>query len=273
MHDVGSFDLDDLPRGRLLSRRDMLRRIGLFPAALLLACRTGDSPTPTGPATLLPPTATPDPATASSATTVPLGETLPACVAVPELTEGPYFVDERLERSDIRVDPTDGTVVEGVPLRLTLRIYRLGNACTPLSGATVDLWQCDALGVYSDVADPQFDTRGKKFLRGFQRTDSSGTVEFLTIYPGWYRGRAVHIHFKIRTDPDSPRGYEFTSQFFFDDTLTDRVHAQPPYDRKGQRDTRNAQDAIFRGGGSQLVLPVVETSEGYASLFSLGLAF
>ncbi len=275
-------DHDDQPTGRLLGRRDLLRCFMLVPAALLLTCREmKNEPTPSSTQTNAAPTATTVAATSTptgdspaiAITTTAANTTLPACVAVPALTEGPYFVDERLERSDIRLDPSDGSIVEGVPLRLTVRVYRLSAGCAPLQGAMVDIWQCDALGVYSDVADPQFDTRGKKFLRGYQRTDASGTVEFLTIYPGWYRGRTVHIHFTIRTEPNSTRGYEFTSQFFFDDTLTDRVHAQPPYNQKGQRDTRNEDDAIFRQGGLQLILPVRGDGTGYAATFEIGLVF
>jgi protocatechuate 3,4-dioxygenase beta subunit len=198
----------------------------------------------------------------------------PACVITSQHTEGPYFVDERLNRSDIRSDPSDGTLVDGVPLRLVLQVAQVtASACSPLVGAQVDLWQCDALGNYSDEHDMSglFDTVGKKFLRGYQITDADGAVQFMTIYPGWYPGRTVHIHFKVRTAPDSQSGHGLTSQFYFDDALTDQVHAQPPYAAKGQRTLRNAQDGIFRNGGSQLILPLVQEAEGYAATFQLGL--
>ena len=97
----------------------------------------------------------------------------------PELTEGPYFVDEQLDRSDIREDPTDGAVVEGVPLELALRVSQINSTgCAPLAGAQVDVWHCDALGVYSDVSDPGFNTAGQQFLRGYQITDQDGVVRF-----------------------------------------------------------------------------------------------
>jgi protocatechuate 3,4-dioxygenase beta subunit len=116
----------------------------------------------------------------------------------------PYFVDNQLNRSDIRIDPSDGSVKEGAPLRLAFQVSDVSaNACSPLAGAQVDVWHCDALGVYSGVSDPGFDTSGQLWLRGYQVTDESGYCEFTTIYPGWYSGRAVHIHFKIRTDPYS----------------------------------------------------------------------
>ncbi|MGH2588715.1 MAG: intradiol ring-cleavage dioxygenase [Dehalococcoidia bacterium] len=197
---------------------------------------------------------------------------MPACVVTPQLTEGPYFVDEMLFRSDIREDPATGAVSEGVPLWLRFRVSQVGSeaACTPLAGAVVDVWQCDALGVYSDVQDPGFSTVGQKFLRGSQYTDESGQAAFLTIYPGWYQGRTVHIHFKVRTDPDSEAGYEFTSQLFFDDALTDLVHTQPPYAAKGQRTLRNDGDNIFRQGGDELLLEIVEEGDGYATTIDIG---
>jgi protocatechuate 3,4-dioxygenase beta subunit len=203
------------------------------------------------------------------------GESAISCVVTPAQMEGPYFVDEGLNRSDIRSDPSDGSVKQGVQLDLTLRIYRAaGASCTPLVGALVDLWQADALGVYSDVLDGagRFDTRGKKFLRGHQLTDSSGVVAFTTIYPGWYSGRTVHLHFKVRTDPTSSRGYEFTSQLYFPDTLTTQIHAaNAPYNTRGRRDTTNARDGIYRSGGSQLTLHPTAVGRGYAATFDIGL--
>jgi protocatechuate 3,4-dioxygenase beta subunit len=200
--------------------------------------------------------------------------TTPSCVVRPPQAEGPYFVDEKLCRSDIRSDPLDGSVKPGVPLRLVFRVsHMIGGSCTPLSGAIVDVWQCDALGIYSDVQDINglFDTRGKLFLRGYQVTDASGTAEFMTIFPGWYPGRTVHIHFKIRTDSASRRGYEFTSQLYFDDAATDQMHAQLPYATKGQRTLKNSGDHLFRDGGNQLILQLTKDAQGYAGTFDLGL--
>jgi protocatechuate 3,4-dioxygenase beta subunit len=96
-------------------------------------------------------------------------------------------------------------------------------------------------------------------------------VRFLTVYPGWYPGRTVHLHFKIRTDPSAQRGYEFTSQLYFDDALTDRVHAVEPYASKGKRNARNRDDGIFRRGGDQLMLDVTESRGTYSSSFAIGL--
>ena len=195
-----------------------------------------------------------------------------SCVVRPEQTEGPYFVDERLHRSDIRSDPTDGRVKPGTPLALTLLVSRLNAGdCQTLPGAQVDIWHCDALGLYSDVQDPGFNTFGQKFLRGYQVTDARGEARFVTVYPGWYTGRTVHIHFKIRTASVAQRSFEFTSQLYFDDMLTDRVHADPPYAAKGPRTARNQHDWIFRHGGGQLMLAPTATADGYAASFAIGL--
>jgi protocatechuate 3,4-dioxygenase beta subunit len=199
---------------------------------------------------------------------------VPSCIVRPEQMEGPYFVDNVLKRSDIRLDPSDGSMTEGIPLRLTINVSRMnGSACEPLPGAVVDLWQCDALGVYSDFQDfaGHFDTRGRKFLRGHQETDAAGTAEFTTIYPGWYPGRAVHIHFKIRTDPDSEQGHEFTSQLYFDDELTAQVHTREPYSSHGAPPEKNADDGIFRRGGDELMLDLAEDDDGYIATFGIGL--
>ena len=200
----------------------------------------------------------------------------PACVVRPAQMEGPYFVDEKLNRSDIRSNPTDGKVRPGAPLQLGFRVSRIdGSNCRPLEGTLVDVWQCDALGVYAGVKDTnaRFDTVGQKFLRGYQTTDANGAVRFTTIYPGWYQGRTIHIHFKIRTTPTSGRAYEFTSQLYFDDALSDRVMRAEPYAGKGARTVRNEQDGLFRQGGEQLMLAVTQAGSGYAGTFDIGLQF
>ena len=209
---------------------------------------------------------------ASGALAASNGGKLPACVVTPKQTEGPFFVDQRLNRSDIRVDPSDGSLKAGVPLSLTFRVSAVGSAgCNPLSGAIVDVWQCDAVGAYSGVNERDSRSANKNFLRGYQVTDANGTTQFTTIYPGWYPGRTVHIHFKVRADAKSGKGQELTSQLYFDDLLTDRVHAQSPYAGKGQRAIKNQQDGLFRNGGRQLVLSPVESRQGYAATFDIGL--
>ncbi len=253
---------DDETVGRLLTRREIVALLGLSGMSALAQPLFGQTPT----------------------------ATLPPCVVQPEQTEGPYFVDKMLDRSDIRVDPASGAIRAGLPLSLAFAVSQIGSdgACAPLAGAQVDVWQCDAAGVYSGVKDRSFNTTGLNFLRGYQTTDARGMANFVTIYPGWYPGRAVHVHFKIRTAPVPPvatssganasssgeiaaKVYEFTSQLYFDENLTDRVFAREPYSgRTGQR-MRNESDGIFRTGGAQLMLPVAENADSYAGTFALAL--
>jgi protocatechuate 3,4-dioxygenase beta subunit len=242
----------------VLTRREVLGFIGGTTAVSLVGCLRGQS-------TSVVPT--------NSLTQTPTSTVVtPSCVVRPEQTEGPYFVDEKLNRSDIRFDPSDGSVKQGVPLQLVFQVSQVNDrSCTPLSNAIVDVWHCDAEGIYSDVSDRSFNTVGKKFLRGYQVTKANGTAEFVTIYPGWYPGRAVHIHFKIRTDSASQSAYEFTSQLYFNDALTDQVHSQAPYAAKGQRTQKNDQDGIFRDGGEQLMLQITKATEGYVGRFNIGL--
>ncbi len=262
MKKKNTLDNDDAQIGRILSRREVLALLGGSSVALLAACAPAAlaSPSPTAAAQQTSAAATTAVAASSAATA------LPSCIVRPALTEGPYFVDEKLDRSDIRSDPATGAVRPGALLTLNFLVSRVsGSACTALSGAVVDVWHCDALGAYSDVDS----ARGQKFLRGFQTTDTSGTAKFTTIYPGWYQGRAVHIHFKIRPTASS----EFTSQLFFDDALSTQVFAQTPYSQKGtQGITRNSADSIFQQSGGKLTLNLTKNGDAHAATFDIGLA-
>lgn len=196
------------------------------------------------------------------------------CVVRPEQTEGPFFIDQHLNRSDIRVEPSTGIVKQGVPLALTLNVSQIANgACAPLEGAIVDIWHCDAEGFYSGVDSmmQSKNTAAFKFLRGFQTTDKNGTVNFLTIFPGWYPGRTVHIHFKIRTKGAGQSSYEFTSQLYFDDAFSEQIYVHAPYIRDRRRGTTNVNDMIFAEGGDQLMLKPYKTDEGYAASFDITL--
>ena len=233
------------------ARREVVRLLGSFAAAGMLGCggngaraASESSPTEASPS---------------------LGA---SCVVRPQQTEGPYFVDEKLNRSDLTTDPATGAVRPGVPLSIAFRVSRTSaGLCGPLGGALVDVWQCDALGAYSDIGG----AAGSRFLRGYQVTDASGNARFSTIYPGWYAGRAVHVHFKIRSEAGAVSRFEFTSQLYFDESVTDAVHAQPPYSGRGRRDTLNQRDGIFAGGGPQLLLAVAREGSGYAGTFDIAL--
>jgi protocatechuate 3,4-dioxygenase beta subunit len=187
---------------------------------------------------------------------------------VPALTEGPYYVNENLERTDIRVDATTGVAVDGSALKIDWVVSQVdGNACIPLGGVLVDVWHCDALGEYSDVGGEQ----GHDFLRGYQHTDASGKASITTIYPGWYQGRAVHIHFKIRTDAAATSGFEFTSQLFFDDALNDQVFSQGAYASKGKPDTPNASDSIYGQSQGMTLVKVSPDGVGYKATFEIAI--
>ena len=241
-------DRDDSPIGRVLSRREALNVLGASGVALFAG------------------------GTHQARAWTESRRRVPACVARPEQTAGPYFVDAKLNRSDIRSDPASGVLKDGTPLVLTLVVSGLrAGSCAPLTGAHVDVWHCDAAGVYSGVEDPGFNTVGQSFLRGYQLTDEAGEARFRTIYPGWYPGRAVHIHFKIRTDPGRARGHEFTSQLYFDDALTSRVYSRMPYAASTGRRDRNEDDRIFAHGGDQLLLSPRATGDGYEARFEVGL--
>ena len=252
------------PRTRL-SRRDLLGFAAKGAASvvvsqsLLLACAANAS-------SVTDTTSSTD----TSGTTTGTTSGSATCVLTAALTEGPFFVDEKLNRSDIRTDPVTGAVSAGIPLTLTFNVSRYAsNACTPLTGAYLDVWHCDSTGTYSDVSGSS-----KRFLRGYQITDANGVAAFTTIYPGWYSGRAVHIHFKLRLYAGSTKTYEFTSQFFFNDTLTDSVYTQSPYSSRGSRNTRNANDGIYDSLSTTdkagLTLQTSKTTDGYAGVINLG---
>ena len=243
-------DNDDVLIGRLLGRREAMRLLGAGASAALGA---GGAAALGGWRLAAAEQAAP-PST-------------PACVVRPELTEGPYFIDGTLARSDVRANTSTGAVRQGVPLALSFGVSQLAaGRCAPLAGALVHVWQCDAVGIYPGVSDPG--TRGgdatDNALRGIQTTDGGGRVNFTTIYPGWYRGRAVHIHFKIRTQ-GAGGAYEYTSQLFFPETLNDEIHARQPYAANGRRDTLNERDGIYRQAGNQLLLQPSRTASGLAA--------
>jgi protocatechuate 3,4-dioxygenase beta subunit len=182
------------------------------------------------------------------------------CVLTPAQTEGPFFFDTGLMRSDIR----DGK--SGVTLSLALRVVD-GESCAPVPGAVVEVWHADADGVYSafDVAQGNSaDAAGQTFLRGHQTTDSDGRVVFQTIYPGWYPGRAPHIHLKVLLAGSTEL---LTTQLYFPEDVTDAVYARAPYAARGPRSTTNAMDGV--GVPPDLVGIFTDVDAGYGTSFRL----
>jgi protocatechuate 3,4-dioxygenase beta subunit len=178
-----------------------------------------------------------------------------ACVLTPEMTEGPYYLpDEKVRRN----------ITEGRPgTALTLRLTVVNaSTCKPIKGANVDIWHADAGGTYSGVQN----SVGTTFMRGIQPTDAKGVAVFQTVYPGWYQGRAVHIHVKVHLGGNVVH----TGQVFFPDTLTDTVYKAAPYNLRGGRDTRNANDSIFVNGGKRSMLALRRSGAGYVGAITMG---
>jgi protocatechuate 3,4-dioxygenase beta subunit len=209
--------------------------------------------------------------TSSQAVSDALASLLSSCVACrlwPEQDEGPYHRDAQPLRRDVVEDR------EGVALQLGIR---LGSESAPVPDASVEIWQCDALGRYSGFPPPVSSVavtaatapRGEylpdqTFLRGRQSTDHAGMVEFHTIYPGWYPGRTVHIHLMAHAGDST-----FTSQLYFPDSVSAQVLARPPYAERPNRDTSNDTDEIFPTGGGPAVLDIAPDDDGYRAAICL----
>jgi protocatechuate 3,4-dioxygenase beta subunit len=182
---------------------------------------------------------------------------LVTCVLAPEQTEGPYYVDDVALRRNV----TEGR--PGVPLTLRLTVVS-ASSCKPITGAAVEIWHCDAGGVYS-AASAQ-DTEGERFLRGVQRTDAKGLAIFRTIYPGWYQGRTVHIHTMVHIAGNVVH----TGQLYFSDATTDAVYKRSPYNARSNRTTRNGADSIYRNGGRRSTLKLVKKGSAYVGSITMG---
>jgi hypothetical protein len=179
---------------------------------------------------------------------------LVSCVLAPEQTEGPYYLDD----AAIRRNVTEGK--PGVALALRLTVVNVAN-CKPIKGAAVEIWHCDASGVYSGV---QGDSG--MFLRGVQRTDAKGLALFRTIYPGWYQGRTVHIHTMVHLGGNVVH----TGQLYFPDAVTDVVYERSPYSQRPNRDPRNSGDSIYRNGGRRSTLKLARTGAAYSGSITMG---
>jgi protocatechuate 3,4-dioxygenase beta subunit len=181
---------------------------------------------------------------------------LVTCVLTPEQTEGPYYIANEKMRRNI----TEGR--PGAPLVLRLFVVD-ASTCRPIKGAAVDIWHADAGGVYSGFSSG---SANRTFMRGIQRTDATGLARFRTVYPGWYRGRTVHIHVKVHVGGNVVH----TGQLYFPDSWTDRVFRRKPYSRRPNRDTRNATDFVFRNGGRRSLLGLRKSAGLYIGTIRMG---
>ena len=213
-----------------------------------MAAEAGDQPAQP---TTLQNEGTPEPGRA------PTAGTPGSCTLYPEQTEGPYYVAGDLLRSDLREGKP------GTPLTLDLLVLS-SDGCSPLANAAVDIWHCDAGGIYSGYQNQLggLDTRGQVFLRGTQLTGSDGRVQFQTIYPGWYPGRTTHVHFKVHLSGNR----EATSQLYFAEELNREVYGAAPYAMHGQKDTSNTADLFARGAP---LLAVTRSGQSYTASMTI----
>ena len=178
------------------------------------------------------------------------------CVLTPEQTEGPYYIPNESVRRNI----TEGR--PGTPLTLRTTVVD-ASTCRPVKGAAVDIWHCDAAGVYSGFGQG---AGNRTFMRGIQRTDATGLAVFQTVYPGWYPGRTVHIHVKVHLGGNVVH----TGQLYFPDSVTDSAYQKAPYRSRPGRDVRNANDSVSRNGGKNSMLSVRRSGAGHVGTITMG---
>jgi protocatechuate 3,4-dioxygenase beta subunit len=230
-----------------LPRRELLAVLGAGFSAAISACSSPTSASDTG-------------------TT---GGTGSSCINTPTETEGPYPDKTGMLNNSafFRRDITEGQ--PGLPLTLTLTIVNVNSNCAPVSNVSVEIWQCDASGNYSEYAQPGYDGTGKTFLRGLQTTDANGKATFTTIYPGWYGGRATHIHVDVF------RGTQLvkTTQIAFPEDVSRAVYGTGVYAAKGQNPTSNGGDMVFSDGTqNELAALSGSTTSGYTATLTIGVA-
>jgi protocatechuate 3,4-dioxygenase beta subunit len=237
--------------GRSLTRRDLLGALtAVGGAAIAGACGTSAAPT--------------TPSTASTSTGSPSGGTTASgsCAAIPSETEGPYPDRTGMigNAAFYRQDITEGK--PGTPLTIALTVVNVAGGCAPIANATIEVWHCDHTGGYSEY------TTAGTYLRGLQKTDDSGRATFTTIYPGWYQGRATHVHIEIFVNGASVK----TTQLAFPEDVTQAVYSQGVYASRGQNTTTNARDSVFADGvASELAIMSGSIASGYTASLQIGI--
>jgi protocatechuate 3,4-dioxygenase beta subunit len=234
---------------KLINRRKALELIGAAGALVTAGC-SGD--TPTSPSAAATPAATP-----TTTTGTPTGSA--ACAVSPSETVGPYPSLADYVRRNI----TEGR--PGLPLSLTLTVVNAASNCAPVASASVEIWQCDHEGVYSEYGAG----RGQTFLRGIQVTDGQGQVTFDTVYPGWYQGRATHIHVEVSLNGRSVK----VTQIAFPEEVTAEVYRTGVYASKGPNTTTNTRDGIFADSLAQEMISLSgSVASGFAGTFIVGIS-
>jgi protocatechuate 3,4-dioxygenase beta subunit len=237
------------------TRREVLAVLSAGVGAVLAGC--GSTPT------------TPSSTTTTTTTTGGGTSSTASCAATPSETEGPYPDKTGMINNSafLRRDITEGK--SGLPLTLTLTIVNVNSNCVAVSGANVEIWQCDAAGRYSEYSQPGYDGSGQTFLRGIQTTDANGQVTFTTIYPGWYAGRATHIHVDVYRSGALVK----TTQIAFPESISAAVYATGVYASKGQNSTTNSSDNVFSDGTTnELATLTGNTTSGYTATLTIGVA-
>ena len=165
-----------------------------------------------------------------------------------------------------RQDVTEGK--SGLPVTLALTVVNTRSNCSPVGNAAVEIWQCDAEGHYSEYSQPGYNGGSETFLRGLQTTDANGKASFRTIYPGWYAGRATHIHVEVFVNRASVK----TTQIAFPENVSRQVYATGVYASHGQNSTTNASDNVFSDGTSYEIAALSgDTASGYTASLTIGI--
>jgi protocatechuate 3,4-dioxygenase beta subunit len=231
---------------RRLTRREIIGVLTAAGAASVAAACGSNSPT------------SPSTTSTSSGTTTTSG----ACAVINSETEGPYPDRTGMINNSAyyRQDITEGKA--GTPLTLALTVASVATGCAPVANATIEVWQCDAAGAYSEY------TAVGTFLRGLQKTDANGKATFNTIYPGWYAGRATHIHLEVFVNGSPVK----TTQMAFPEDVTAAVYAQGVYASRGQNSTRNSTDNVFSDGTTnEMAATTGSPAAGYTATLQIGI--
>jgi protocatechuate 3,4-dioxygenase beta subunit len=252
----------------LMTRRAALAALtGTAGAAVLMSCGSGSS---SGIATVS--------GSAASATSGSTSLFSTTCVVTPEGEIGPYFVDDSLlgfNRTDIRSNIDGSNPQTGIPLTLNVVVQDAENNCIGMQDVQIDVWHCNAAGVYSD--EEVEGTVGATWLRGYQITDSAGEAAFITIFPGWYQGRTSHIHLRVRSKysaVSSTSDGANTTQIFFAQSLVESVNTTvTPYSTHGENPTTNANDRVYEEQTEGMMEAVLtgNNSVGYTTTVTIGL--